>query len=136
MTAHVSIFDLKRFTEQRLGTDELPSFEEHLSACAACAARLQQAATRELARQGLLPLPAPANVNVHRPFAAAAIALAASVMFVLSQGQATLHFPSQSSRADVSVVENGTPMQPLAVPVLGAGLAVDGGLAFKDGGRR
>ena len=57
MTAHVSVFDVKRFAEARLGADELPSFEAHLPACAACAAKLQQAATRELRRRWLLPLP-------------------------------------------------------------------------------
>lgn len=132
MSAHVSVFDLKRFAEARLGADELPSFEEHLSACAACAAKLQQAATRELGRRGLLPLPEVAS----RKNGMLAIAAAASVLFVLSLGQGPLHF-SSPRHDEGPVLENG-PVQ-LPMPLILGAAPVDGGvgsLAFNDGGAR
>src|SRR5690242_34521 len=96
MSAHVSVFDLKRFAEERLAADELPSFEAHLSACAACAGRLQKAATRELRARGLDGFLSEAPAK-SAPAAAALIAFAASVLFVLSLGQGPMHFSKHRS---------------------------------------
>lgn len=129
MSAHVSVFDVKRFTEARLGADELPSFEQHLAACASCAAKLQQAATRELHARGLGPLLAPA---APRPVAAVAIAVAASVLFALSLGQGPVHF-SSPHRSEGPVAENGPA---LLITAPGSADGGTGSLAFNDGGAR
>jgi hypothetical protein len=128
MSAHLSVFDLKRFTQQRLGADELPSFEAHLAGCAGCSGRLQQAATRELQARGL------DSWLVERPTAstpvvAALIALAASVLFVVLVGQGgPLKFPQGSS----PVEQHGSPAV-AAAPADGG--MPQGTLAFFDGGK-
>ena len=129
MSAHVSVFELKRFAEDRFAPEELPAFERHLAVCAECAGRLQKAATRELHARGLGGLLAEAPVR-SAPAAATLIAFAASVLVVLSLGRTPLKFPEPSSvRAFVSLQQHGPP--PLAVD---AGMALDGTIAFYDGG--
>ncbi|GEM_PF-2787569 len=108
MSAHVSVFDLKRFAEARLGDDELPSFEQHLAACASCAGKLQAAATRELKVRGLDGL----LESPSRPMAAVLLAIAASVFFALSLGtqggSARLHpGPAFSSSYDAGIADGG-----------------------------
>ena len=129
MSAHVSIFELKRFAEERLLPEELPAFESHLAVCGACAGRLQTAATRELRARGLdgwlVPAAAPSG-----PALAALVAFAASVLFVFSLGSGPLRFPPgppDSMRAE----QHGTP--PLLAPAVDAGM-LDGTVAFFDGG--
>ena len=107
MNAHVSVFDLKRFAEARLGDDELPSFEQHLSACASCAGKLQTAATRELKARGIALGEAPS-----RPMAAVLLAIAASVLVALSVGAqgpgARMHpRPVFSGGYDAGVADGG-----------------------------
>ena len=118
MSAHVSVFDLKRFAEARLAADELPSFEQHLTACASCAGRLQLAATRELHARGLDGFLTQADP---KPVAAMLIALAASVLFALSLGHGPVRFSLQG-------IHGGLPS--LTASADGG----DGSLAFFDGG--
>ena len=107
MTAHVSVFDLKRFAEERLAADELPSFEDHLSACASCADRLQLAAARELHSRGL---DAYLGETKPRPVGAVLIAVAASVLFALSLGQGPmLRFAPHARGPGASELHPGSP---------------------------
>ncbi len=127
MSAHVSVFDLKRFAEARLAPEELPSFEQHLEACASCAGRLQQAATRELHKLGLDSL---LGEPARRPLAGVLIAAAASVLFALSLGQGPIRFPPHSAGAG--------PHEPIGSSPLNA-VPADAGFesfAFFDGGPR
>ncbi len=118
MSAHVSVFDLKRFAQARLAADELPSFEQHLTACASCAGRLQWAATRELHARGLDGFLTEAGP---KPVAAMLIALAASVLFALSLGHGPMRLSPQGMHG--------------ALPSLTATAdGGDGSLAFFDGG--
>jgi hypothetical protein len=134
MSAHVSVFDLKRFAEARLLADELPAFERHLAVCGDCAGRLQKAATRELHARGLgvwaeaTPF-TPSGVE-GRSWAAL-IAFAASVLVVLSMGRVPLKF-SEPPREPAYVEQHGAP--PLAVAPVDAGMMIDGTIAFYDGG--
>src|SRR4051812_36303010 len=125
MSAHVSVFELKRFVEQRMAADELPEFEEHVGACAVCAQKLQRAAGRELGVRGLA-------VELERsqpaPALAALVALAASVLVVLMIGRGPLQLPTPP-------VENFTAEVHGSAPVISA--PADGGMgavAFFDGG--
>ena len=127
MSAHVSVFDLKRFAEERLGADELPSFEQHLAACGSCAGRLQLAASRELHARGLDALLGPTPA---RPIAAVLIAAAASLLFALSLGQGPIRFPQDSVGADPLEQHGSSPL--ISAPAD----AGDGSIAFFDGGRR
>ena len=127
MSAHVSVFDLKRFAEERLGDDELPSFEQHLAACASCAGRLQRAASRELHARGLdVFLGEPAT----RPVAAVLIAVAASVLFALSLGQGPIRFPQHATGGGPLEQHGSAPL------ISGPADAGDGSIAFFDGGPR
>ena len=126
MSAHVTVFDLKRFAEERLGADELPSFEDHLAACASCAGRLQLAATRELHARGLDSFLSEAP---SRPVAAVLIAVAASVLFALSLGQGPVRFPQHAGGV-------GPLEQHGSSPLVSPADAGDGSLAFFDGGPR
>jgi hypothetical protein len=126
MSAHASVFDLKRFAEERLAPDELPSFEQHLSACASCAGRLQLAAARELHARGL---EAHLGEAAPRPVAAVLIALAASVLFALSLGQGPVRFPHATRGG---AFEQQGPAALSSAPAD----AGDGSIAFFDGGPR
>ena len=127
MTAHVSIFDLKRFAEERLLPEELPAFEGHLAVCGACAGRLQTAATRELRARGLDGFLQPSSVPAG-PALAALVAFAASVLFLFSLGNGPLHFP-QAPRDSMIAEQHPTP------PLLSADAGMlDGTVAFYDGG--
>lgn len=121
MSAHVSVFDLKRFAEERLDAEELPSFEDHLAACTSCAGRLQLAAARELHARGLDSFLAEPS-SKPRPVAAVLVAAAASVLFALSLGQGPMRFSQHA-------VAQQTPL--LNTASVDAG---DASIAFFDGG--
>lgn len=126
MSAHVSVFELKRFAEERLGSDELPAFERHLAACGSCAEKLSRAATRELHARGhgaLLGEPS-------RPVGTALIALAASVLFALFLGQGPARFAQHPSGYGAVEVHGFAPLIPAPSD------AGDGSYAFFDGGKR
>ncbi|MBX7117044.1 MAG: hypothetical protein K1X64_22180 [Myxococcaceae bacterium] len=127
MSAHVSVFDIKRFTEERLSREELPVFERHLAACAACAAHLQRAAVRELRVRGLDGHVLP-PVTQRAPALAVALALAASFAFfiVSSRGFST---PLQTS-PDTVDIHGSTPLT--FAPADGG--VFNNSLAFYDGG--
>ena len=127
MTAHVSVFDLKRFAEDRLAAEELPSFEQHLAACASCAGRLQLAAARELHARGL---DSALGEQKPRPMGAVLIAVAASVLFALSLGQGPVRFPPHARGAGPLEQQGAAPLS--AAPAD----AGDGSIAFFDGGPR
>ena len=128
MSAHVSVFELKRFTQARLAADELPSFEQHLAACGSCAGRLQQAASRELSARGLDGFLDEASPH---PLAAVLIAIAASVLFALSLGQGPVGFPHRSTgQGSFFSAQGSSPFRSAAAD------AGDGSLAFFDGGPR
>lgn len=131
MSAHVSVFDIKRFAQAQLSNDELPGFEHHLSACDACALRLQWAATSELKARGLEHWlePAPAK---SAPVWAVLVALATSAALMV------LGSPTLPKFDEVSYGVG--PSQSAGVPPLST-LPADGGmlngsLAFFDAGER
>lgn len=124
MSAHVSVFDLKRFAEEQLAPDELPSFEQHLTTCASCAGRLQLAATRELRARGLGSF---VGQTPSRPVAAVLIAVAASVLFALSLGRGPVQLPQHAGPQEQSE---------LAPHRFGSADAGNGTIAFFDGGPR
>lgn len=131
MSAHVSVFDLKRFAEERLVPDELPAFEEHLAGCGECAARLQHAATRELHARGLAALVSEAPVKPTRAVVAL-FALAASVLVVLSVGQG----PRRSASPYASFLPDQHGEAPLAATPADAGMLPGAALALVDGGEQ
>ena len=130
MSPHVSIFDIKRFAEERLGFDELPAFEDHLSACTVCAGRLQVASTRELRARGLEAFLSPAPAKFPS-FLTGMIAAAACVAFFISGAPAPFRASQEASASD-SEIHGSNPITPAPAD----GGMLNGGIAFYDGGDR